>query len=107
MDLTKSTDSISPEAIITMPRRQRLKLGTIMQHAIIIFFCLIIVLPIVWVVVLSIKSIPDAYTGDLWPKQFDFSHYSYVFANIPTVITNFTNSIIVTSATVFGPSIGA
>jgi ABC-type glycerol-3-phosphate transport system permease component len=49
---------------------------------------------------MSIKSIPDAYTGKLWPEQFDFSHYGYVFQHIPTVWQNFGNSIIVTTATV-------
>ena len=46
MDLTKSIDTVSSEAAVIVPHRRRLKLGTILQHAIIIFFCLIIVLPI-------------------------------------------------------------
>jgi ABC-type glycerol-3-phosphate transport system permease component len=107
MDLTKSFDTVSGESAVIVPHRRRLKLRTILQHAIIIFFCLIIVLPIAWVLLLSIKSIPDAYTGDLWPKAFDFSHYNYVFANIPTVITNFSNSIIVTFFTVLLTTIAA
>lgn len=102
MDLTKPTDSAATRKVaVTIARRRRLKLTTILQHAIIIFICAIIVLPIVWVLLLSIKSIPDAYTGDLWPKHFDFSHYGHVLTKIPTVGRNFTNSIIVTSATVF------
>jgi ABC-type glycerol-3-phosphate transport system permease component len=108
MDMTKSIESTSSrETTVTVRRRRRIKLGTILQHAIIIFFCLIIILPIAWVLLLSIKSIPDAYTGDLWPKAFDFSHYGYVFVKIPTVITNFTNSIIVTAATVFLTTVSA
>ncbi|MBE7473398.1 MAG: carbohydrate ABC transporter permease [Anaerolineae bacterium] len=90
-----------------MPRRPRLRLGTILLHATIIFFCLIIILPILWVFLMSIKSIPDAYTGKLWPDQFDFSHYNYVFEHIPSFWNNFTNSIIVTSATVFLTSVCA
>lgn len=96
-----------PETVTLSPRKPRLHLSTILLHATIIFFCLIIVLPLAWVLLLSIKSIPDAYTGELWPRQFDFSHYQYVFNNIPTVITNFTNSIIVTFATVLITSISA
>jgi len=110
MDMTKPIESAtSQEAAVTIqrPHRRRIKLGTILQHAIIIFFCLIIILPIAWVMLLSIKSIPDAYTGDLWPQKFDFSHYGYVFTQIPTVITNFSNSIIVTSATVFLTTVSA
>jgi len=70
------------------------------MHAIIIFFCMIVLLPILWVLLLSFKSLRDAYTGALWPDQFDFTHYSYVFKNMPTVLRNFSNSIIVTLVTV-------
>jgi ABC-type glycerol-3-phosphate transport system permease component len=49
---------------------------------------------------LSIKSIPDAYTGELWPKKFDFTHYAYVVQKIQTLPTNLFNSIYVTLATV-------
>ena len=108
MDLARSIDSVRvPEAASISPRRPRLRLATILRHAIIIFFCLIVVLPIAWVFLLSIKSIPDAYTGKLWPDKFDFSHYRYVFEHIPTVVRNFTNSIIVTTATVIITSICA
>lgn len=108
MDMTKPVESTgSPKAAVIVPQQRRFKLSTILQHAVIIFVCLIIVLPIAWVFLLSIKSIPDAYTGDLWPKTFDFSHYSYVFTKIPTVVTNFTNSIIVTAATVLFTTITA
>ena len=53
-----------------------------------------------WVLLLSIKSLRDAYTGTLWPEQFDFTHYAYVFQSMPQVLRNFANSIIVTLATV-------
>jgi ABC-type glycerol-3-phosphate transport system permease component len=65
------------------------------------FFVLIILLPLGWVFLLSIKSIPDAYTGALWPQQFDFSHYAYVLDKIETLPRNLFNSIYVTLATVF------
>jgi ABC-type glycerol-3-phosphate transport system permease component len=109
MELTRSIDSVQVrEAAPTLPhRRPQIRLTTILMHAIIIFFCLIIVLPIAWVLLMSIKSIPDAYTGQLWPQQFDFTHYSYVFEHIPGFWNNFTNSIIVTSATVFLTSLCA
>ena len=82
------------------PRRKRIKLSRILLHATIIFFCLIVVLPVVWVILMSIKSIPDTYTGQLWPKQFDFTHYGYVFDKMPNVLQNFANSIVVTFSTV-------
>ncbi len=89
------------------PRRPRPKLGAVLRHATIIFFCLVVLVPIAWVVLMSIKSIPDAYTGNLWPKEFDFSHYGYVFQKMPNVVQNFSNSIIVTFATVVLTSVCA
>jgi ABC-type glycerol-3-phosphate transport system permease component len=72
----------------------------ILLHGTLIFFCAIVLLPLLWVLLLSVKSIPDAYTGDFWPKHFDFSHYGYVFQAIPTLIQNMGNSIFVTLSTV-------
>ena len=81
-------------------RPQRVQAGTILRHVVINFFMLLIILPLAWVLLLSIKSIPDAYTGDLWPKQFDFSHYGYVLSKIQTLPRNMLNSVVVTLATV-------
>jgi ABC-type glycerol-3-phosphate transport system permease component len=85
----------------------RPRLSRILLHATIIFFCLTIVLPIVWVILMSIKTIPDSYTGSIWPREFDFSHYRYVFEKMPNVLTNFRNSILVTFATVVLTSVCA
>ena len=47
MDITKPIESVtSGETTITSRRRRRIKPGTVLQHAIIIFFCLLIILPI-------------------------------------------------------------
>jgi ABC-type glycerol-3-phosphate transport system permease component len=108
MELTRPIDTAHVrEATPTAPRKPRFRLTTILMHVTIIFFCLLIVLPILWVLLMSFKSIPDAYTGKLWPEQFDFTHYGYVFEHIPGFWRNFTNSIIVTSATVFLTSLSA
>jgi ABC-type glycerol-3-phosphate transport system permease component len=80
--------------------RKRKRWNLILRHAIINFFMLVILLPLAWVFLLSIKSIPDAYTGKLWPDQFDFTHYQYVIEKIDTLLTNLFNSIYVTGATV-------
>ena len=85
---------------ITNHRRQR-QLGILARHATIAFFMLIILLPLAWVLLLSIKSIPDAYTGALWPENFDFTHYTYVLEKIDTLPRNLLNSIYVTAGTVF------
>jgi ABC-type glycerol-3-phosphate transport system permease component len=85
---------------VTKPRRKRFPWRTILMHAIIIFFCMVVLVPLLWVILMSVKSLRDAYTGTLWPEQFDFTHYSYVFQKMPSVLHNFSNSIIVTLSTV-------
>jgi ABC-type glycerol-3-phosphate transport system permease component len=81
-------------------RPRRLDVGTVIRHAILIAFMLIILLPLAWVLLLSIKSIPDAYRPGFWPQHFDFSHYTYALNNIPTLGRNLLNSVLVTTATV-------
>jgi ABC-type glycerol-3-phosphate transport system permease component len=101
MGATQSIESVSTrEVASSSPHRRRVKLSRILLHATIIFFCAIVVLPVAWVILMSIKSIPDAYTGELFPRQYDFTHYRYVFEKMPNVLRNFSNSIIVTFSTV-------
>jgi len=85
---------------VSKRHRKKFPWRTILMHGIIIFFCLVVLVPLAWVLLTSVKSLRDAYTGALWPEQFDFTHYSYVFQKMPNVLHNFTNSIIVTLSTV-------
>lgn len=100
MEITKSIGTVQTSGAAYIPHKPRLSLSTILIHAIIIFFCLLVILPLAWVLLLSIKSIPDSVTGKLWPERFDFTHYGYIFEHIPTVVQNFSNSLIVTTSTV-------
>jgi multiple sugar transport system permease protein len=97
---TTSMDAGIKSSGANIKRRRKIKWQTVLQHAIIIFFCLVILIPIAWVLLLSVKSLRDAYTGTLWPEKFDFTHYAYVFQKMPQVVRNFTNSIVVTLSTV-------
>src|SRR5579863_9677754 len=74
--------------------------GAIVRHVVINFFLLLILLPLAWVLLMSVKSLPDAMRSDLWPRHFDFTHYSYVFGRIQTLPINLFNSIYVTASTV-------
>jgi ABC-type glycerol-3-phosphate transport system permease component len=101
MGLAKSVASIRPQIVpITSRPRRGISLRDILLHGTLIFFCAIVILPLAWVFLLSIKSIGDAYTGSFWPEHFDFSHYGYVFGHIPTLVQNMLNSIVVTLSTV-------
>jgi ABC-type glycerol-3-phosphate transport system permease component len=74
--------------------------GAALRHLVINLFNLIILLPLVWVLLMSVKSLPDAMRGDFWPKHFDFTHYAFVFHRITTLPVNLFNSIYVTTGTV-------
>lgn len=78
----------------------RVPTWTIVRHLVLIGFCLIVIFPILWVILLSVKSLPDAYQNYIWPKKFDFSHYAYAWEKIPTLRHNYWNSIFVTTVTV-------
>jgi ABC-type glycerol-3-phosphate transport system permease component len=92
----------------TAPRPgRRVPAGTVIRHAILMLFVAIIILPLLWVVILSIKSLPDAYQGNLWPKHFDFTHYSYVLQHISTIPKNFRNSFIATFGTIITTTVSA
>jgi ABC-type glycerol-3-phosphate transport system permease component len=86
--------------VMAAPRRPGIRVTTILLHMTIIIFCSVILLPLAWVVIMSVKSDVDAYTGHLWPEHFDFTHYSYVFVHIPTVLHNYMNTLIITTSTI-------
>jgi ABC-type glycerol-3-phosphate transport system permease component len=82
------------------PGWSRRRRATVVRHVVINLFLLIILLPLVWVLLMSVKTLPDAMRGDFLPSQLDFSHYPYVFERIATLPTNLFNSIYVTFSAV-------
>ncbi len=74
--------------------------AAVIRHAVILFFCAVILLPLLWVLLLSVKSMPDSMRGNLWPRNFDFTHYGYVLEKIDTLPINLFNSVFVTGFTV-------
>jgi ABC-type glycerol-3-phosphate transport system permease component len=81
--------------------------ASIIRHGVINIFMLIILAPLAWVLMMSIKSRPDAMRGDFWPRKFDFGTYAYVFEKIDTLPVNLWNSIYVTGLTTLFTSIFA
>ena len=57
------------------PRRRRIRWGAIVTHGVLLTACAVILFPLVWVLLLSVKSLPDAYTNRIWPHHFDFGSY--------------------------------
>jgi ABC-type glycerol-3-phosphate transport system permease component len=72
----------------------------IVRHAAINLFMVIIILPLTWVLLMSVKTLPDAMRGHFWPSRLDFSHYPFVFERIATLPINLFNSVYVTTVTV-------
>ena len=79
--------------------QRRLPWGSIAKHGILISTCGVILFPLAWVLLLSVKSLPDAYTNRIWPHHFDFGSYHRALTAIDTLPQNFENSIVVTVAT--------
>ena len=89
MTSVESNPASTQNSYTPKPHRKKFPWRTILMHGIIIFFCLVVLVPIAWVLLMSVKSLRDAYTGTLWPEQFDFTHYSYVFQKMPSVLAQF------------------
>jgi ABC-type glycerol-3-phosphate transport system permease component len=100
MASAKTIAAVQVQADVPLNRKRGIRIQTVLLHATLIFFCLIILVPVLWVLLLSVKSLRDAAIGTFWPNQFDFTHYNYVFEHLTNAIQNFANSIIVTTATV-------
>lgn len=84
--------------------------GQIAQHAVLIAFSLSVLLPIAWVVLLSLKSLPDGAQRYLLPHNWAdplWKHYQWMWEKRPDVRTNFLNSVLVTTLTVFASTITA
>ena len=71
--------------------------GAILRNVTLVIFCITILFPIAWVLLLSVKSLPDAYQNEIWPTVFDFGHYAYSLQKIQTLPQNFWNSVMVTT----------
>jgi ABC-type glycerol-3-phosphate transport system permease component len=87
--------------------RKHVPVGTIIRHIVLIIFVLIILFPLAWILILSVKSLPDAYQNEIWPKKFNFTHYSYAWRHIPTLRTNFLNSVLVTLGTIVSTTVAS
>jgi ABC-type glycerol-3-phosphate transport system permease component len=74
--------------------------GAFVRHLVINLFMVIIILPLLWVLLMSVKTRSEAMKGVFWPTKFDFTRYHYVFEKIDTLPINLFNSIYVTAATV-------
>src|SRR4051794_37563285 len=66
LDLPLAGRALMAAAQYARPRRRPIRASTIARHVVLLFFMLIIILPLAWVILVSIKSIPDAYRPGFW-----------------------------------------
>jgi ABC-type glycerol-3-phosphate transport system permease component len=81
--------------------------GTYLRHICVFGSVCTILFPLLWVVLLSIKSRHDSAKRYLWPEKFDFSHYGYVLRHNHDITHNMWNSFYVTMGTVIVTTICA
>jgi len=94
--MTPGTISLEP----ARPGWSRRRRAAVARHAVINLFLLIILLPLAWVLLLSVKTLPDAMRGGFLPRQLDFGSYAYVFERVATLPLNLFNSVYVTLGSV-------
>jgi ABC-type glycerol-3-phosphate transport system permease component len=82
------------------PASRRLRWPTLVRHVVVTCFVLSILLPLAWVLLLSVKSLPDSNSNKIWPDHFDFSHYGYAWQRIEVLPRVFLNSAVVTTGSV-------
>jgi ABC-type glycerol-3-phosphate transport system permease component len=83
--------------------RRRIKWGTVGRHAVLMFFSLSVLLPLAWVMLRSIISLPDGTHRDILPNNWAdplTEHYEWVLKRRPEIRTNFRNSVYVALLTV-------
>ena len=72
------------------------------SHGVMVLACVVVLLPFIWVLLSSFKTIPDFYhwPPSFWPKQFTLAHYAYAFGHFPLLWGYYVNSWVITPTTV-------
>ena len=101
---------MATDATVVRQPKRRIKWGTIGRHAFLIVLCLWVLLPLAWVILLSVKSLPDGTQRYIWPHQFVdpiYAHYAFVIERSKDAVVAFKNSVLVTGLTVIASTITA
>lgn len=83
-----------------VPHKRRLRLSTLLLHATIIFFCVLVLLPFLWILAVSFETLHELYSSVLLPSQLQFDNYRFVFERISPLFPYARNTIILTLTTV-------
>jgi ABC-type glycerol-3-phosphate transport system permease component len=102
--------AMSQEGAEVWQPRQRMPWGTIARHAFLIILCLWVLLPLAWIILLSVKSLPAGTQRYIWPHQFVdpiYSHYAFIIDKSKDAVVAFKNSVLVTGLTVIASTMTA
>jgi ABC-type glycerol-3-phosphate transport system permease component len=89
-------------------RKSRIKWGAIGRHAVLMFFSLSVLLPLAWVIIRSVMSLPDGTHNAILPQNWAdplYQHYDWILKRRPEIRTNFRNSVYVSLLTVLTTTI--
>jgi ABC-type glycerol-3-phosphate transport system permease component len=113
-DLSRTGIAAQPTAGVGEWKPKRSISGrSVAKHGVLILLSLWVLLPLVWVLLLSVKTLPEGTQRNIWPREFIdplLTHYSYVLSgrrSLGPVKENFINSVMVTSLTVVFATVAA
>lgn len=89
----------APTGTITVKKRRKLSLFSVINGLVFILVCLFILIPI-WKVLVDSLDLQTTYGMRLWPQQFGFAGYISVFTN-PTLFRPLMISVVTTLAGTF------
>ncbi|MDY0404949.1 carbohydrate ABC transporter permease [Virgibacillus sp. 179-BFC.A HS] len=58
---------------------KKLKISNIIVHLLLLAGVVIVAFPFVWMILSSVKSLPDFFRFSFWPEKLDFSAYKFIF----------------------------
>jgi ABC-type glycerol-3-phosphate transport system permease component len=91
---------------VTRPLAPRLvKLAVpVLRHAVLVLFCLVILLPLLWIALSSLKPVTEIYRvpTSLVPEQPTLQWYDFVLNKVPDLPRYYANSLIVTLSATLG-----
>ncbi len=76
----------------------------VMRHAVLVLFCLVVLLPLLWIALSSLKPVTEIYRvpTSLFPEQPTLQWYDFVLNKVPDLPRYYANSLIVTVSATLG-----
>lgn len=101
MQAQVTTGTLSQRRVISSVRS---RLGIAIRHGVLAFFAAVVLVPLLWIALSSIKSVSEQYQvpATFIPQAPTLESYAYVLQHMPLLPVYYANSLIVTSVSTFG-----